>query len=419
MKSMALRSAIVLLGAFGLGATSADAATDDAADFLTFNSFGTLGVAHSDEDQADFNRSAFLPSGAGASGAWSAAVDSLLAGQVRAEFTPRVSGTVQVVSELRHDKSFSPHVEWAYLSFDATPELAVRVGRTSSPTFAFTDTRRLSYAQHWVRPPSEVYDLIPVTNNDGIDVVWKTRALGASHTLQGSFGRSEVMATPRGLPPVKSTSDHQFTLRYSIEHESLSAYLNYGRDRLSIEGFDGLMEAFASFGPQGRAIADRYGTTRKKGEFYGIGGTYDPGRWFVMGEWAKLRNPSLVGTRTGAYLSTGVRVGRFTPYVTWSDVTVNSERSTPGLDLGFVPPDLVPVAAGLNAALNEVLASNTDFTTVAGGIRWDFARDLALKLQYEVIDNSAGSWGPLTNVQPGLVPGGRVRVFSATVSFVL
>ncbi len=52
-------------------------------------------------------------------------------------------------------------------------------------------------------------------------------------------------------------------------------------------------------------------------------------------------------------------------------------------------------------------------------MRWDFARDLAFKLQYETIDASAGSWGPLTNVQPGFVPGGTVHVISATVSFVL
>ncbi len=119
---------------------------------------------------------------------------------MRAEFTPRLSATVQVVSELRYDETYSPHVEWAYLSFDATPELAVRVGRTSSPTFAFTDTRRLSYAQHWVRPPAEVYDLIPVTNNDGLDVVWKTRAFGAAHTLQGAYGRSQAIADAARAP---------------------------------------------------------------------------------------------------------------------------------------------------------------------------------------------------------------------------
>ncbi len=57
---------------------------------------------------------------------------------------------------------------------------------------------------------------------------------------------------------------------------------------------------------------------------------------------ARVENPSLVGTHTGAYLSVGVRVGRFTPYVTWSDVTVNSERSDPGLDLAGGPQGSMP-----------------------------------------------------------------------------
>jgi len=218
---------------------------------------------------------------------------------------------------------------------------------------------------------------------------------------------------------VSAISDHQLTLRYGFEKEALSAYANLGRDRLTIDGFDGLMDGFAKLGAQGQALADRYGTRGKKGMFVGVGGTYDPGEWFVMGEWARQKNASLLGTRTGAYLSAGVRVGAFTPYATWSDVKVNSERSTAGLDPGALPPQLAPVAAGLNAALNGILQSNGDFTTLAGGVRWDFARSLALKLQYEHIDLSAGSWGPLTNQQPGFVPGGSVRVLSATLNFVL
>jgi len=414
MRRILLLSAVA--ACVSVGVRAADTLPSDSV--LTFNAFGTLGVAHSSEEQADFNRSAYLPIGAGATSSWSPAVDSLLAGQVRAQISPSLSGTVQVVSELRHDHTYKPHVEWAYLSFDATPELAIRLGRTSAPTFALTDTRRIGYAQHWVRPPSEVYDLVPVTNNDGIDIVWKTRAFGALHTFQGAYGRSESIATPRGQPPVTALSDHQLTLRYGYEKEAVTAYVNFGRDRLTIDGFEGLMSAIAMFGPQGQALVDRYNPRQRKGTFYGVGGTYDPGPWFVMGEWVRQENASLVGSRTGSYLSTGLRIGAFTPYVTWSDVTMNSERSTPGLDLAAVPPPLAPAAASLNYVLNDILQSNGDFTTIAGGVRWDFARSLALKGQYERIDIAPGSWGPLTNQQPGFVPGGSVRVLSLTLSFV-
>jgi hypothetical protein len=410
---------LAVLGLATTGASAGDVRTDFDTGRFTFDAFGTLGVVHSDETHADFNRSALSPQGAGASESWSPAVDSVLAGQVSAQVTPRISATVQVVAELRYDSTYRPFVEWAYVGWEVTPDLAVRFGRTSTPTFAITDTRRLGYAQHWVRAPGEVYDLIPVTSNDGIDVVWHAHAFGVSHILQAAYGRSESKSTPRGMPAVGSTSDQQLTVRYSVERGALGAYVNYGRDRLSVGGFEALTDGFASFGPQGQAIARRYGTLDKRGTFYGLGATYDAGRWFAMGEWARVENPSMLGTRTGRYLSGGMRFAAFTPYLIVSDADVNSATADPGLDLSLLPPQAVPAAAGLNAALNGILASTADYSTFAQGLRWDFAPNLSLKLQHERIRIADGSWGPLTRIQPGFQPGGTVRVVSVAVSFVL
>jgi hypothetical protein len=386
---------------------------------LTFDAFGTLGMVHSSEHTADFNRSALSPKGAGFSDDLSLEVDSLLAGQVRAQLGPQWSATVQLVTELRYDQTWRPLVEWAYLQWEPTPDLAVRLGRTSSATFAITDTRRIGYAQHWVRPPSEIYDLIPVTTNDGFDIIWRRNWSGATHTLQVAAGQSEAFASPRGLPPAKSTSEQQLTLRYSFETGPFSVYANVGRNRLTVEGFEELFAAFSMFGPQGEAIAARQGAIRKRGLFRGIGASWDAGRWFAMGEVARLENPSLFGTKTGGYVSAGLRLGPFTPYLTWAQVEVDSARQDPGLDLSLVPPELVPVAAGLNATLNAILIANGEYSTISGGVRWDVAPSVAVKLQLEHIDVAHGSWGPFTNVTSQYVPGGTARVISATLSFVL
>jgi hypothetical protein len=79
----------------------------------------------------------------------------------------------------------------------------------------------------------------------------------------------------------------------------------------------------------------------------------------------------------------------------------------------------VPAAAALNGTLNSILAATAAHSTFAQGLRWDFSSRLALKLQHERVQIAPGSWGPLTNIRPGFVPGGTVRVVSATVSFVL
>lgn len=58
---------------------------------FSFNGYGTLGVVHSSERRADFTSSTVKPNGAGFTRQWSADVDSLIAGQITANFTPRLS----------------------------------------------------------------------------------------------------------------------------------------------------------------------------------------------------------------------------------------------------------------------------------------------------------------------------------------
>jgi hypothetical protein len=52
------------------------------------------------------------------------------------------------------------------------------------------------------------------------------------------------------------------------------------------------------------------------------------------------------------------------------------------------------------------------------GVRWDFAKNTALKLQYDHIDLGDNSAGRLANVQPGFTRGSNVNLFSAALDFV-
>ena len=54
-----------------------------------------------------------------------------------------------------------------------------------------TDSRKIGYANPWVRPPVEVYRLVPVTSNDGVDVSYRLRVRSATNTFQVTAGRSD------------------------------------------------------------------------------------------------------------------------------------------------------------------------------------------------------------------------------------
>ena len=138
-----------------------------------------------------------------------------------------------------------------------------------------------------------------------------------------------------------------------------------------------------------------------------------------MGEYAIQKSNSWLGDRTGWYVSGGYRFNQFTPYLIYSQVRPDSPSSDPGLPTQGLPPGAALVATQLNAGLNGFLRGLTnDQKTIAIGARWDFAKNSALKVQYDHINIAPGSLGSLLNQQPGFVPGGKVHVLSVALDFV-
>ena len=158
---------ILFLSLSGLAVAGA-ARAQDKPDWR-ISGFGTLGVVHAGEREADYTSSVFKANGAGATRRWSTDVDSRLGVQLDATLARHWSAVLQVVSEQGLDNTYRPRVEWANIKYQATPELALRVGRIALPVFLTADYRKVGYAYPWVRPPVEGYNVLPVTSSDGID----------------------------------------------------------------------------------------------------------------------------------------------------------------------------------------------------------------------------------------------------------
>jgi hypothetical protein len=395
------------------------------ADFLgtmfSFNGFGTVGVVHSSDDKADFTANYFQPRGAGYSSNWSPAVDSLIGAQLTANFTSRLSAVIQVISQQNYDNTYWPHIEWANIKYQVTPDFDVRVGRFVLPTFLVSDSRAVGYANPWVRPAAEVYGLNPLTYSDGVDASYRLHLGEVTNTLQGDYGRGLHFKFPADLGVGTATSSIDAKVAWSLfdtaEYGAALLHISYGHALITSNVATALFDGLREFGPQGNAIADQYELENKSETILTFGASYDPGRWFAMGEWAKERSASFLGESTGWYVSGGYRIKKFTPYVTYAQVT---ERftSAPGLSLTGLPANVAPIAAELNAGLNEVIASRPIQYTYSAGVRWDFIKNFDLKLQFDRINLGAGNTGTLVNVQSGFVPGSTVYVFSTTVDFV-
>ncbi|MGA8262277.1 MAG: hypothetical protein WB783_18885 [Arenicellales bacterium] len=411
---MTFRRGVVLITLAMLLHGVAAAAWADNYPSISFNGFGTLGLVHSNEDQADFVSNSLVDKGAGYSSAWSADVDSRLGLQLTADLTSRLSGIVQVVAERRYDGTYTPALEWANIKFDVTPDFDVRIGRVVLPVFMTSEYRKVGYANPWVRPPQEVYHLVPVTNIDGVEASYRYHFQGFTNTLRGTFGNQDNNIAGGGV----SKARDGVTVVDSLEWEDWTVFARYSAFRLTIDNLTPLFDGFRQFGAAGQAIADRYDVKRKAVHLMSFGARYDPGTWFVMGEWARLDSRSFIGKSHGWYVTAGRRFGAVTPYATLAGVALDSASSTPGLSAAGLPSPLAATARGLDTGLNQLLAMQATQTSLSLGTRWDFARNMDLKAQFDYLDLGAGSAGVLTNVQPGFRPGGSVSLFSIALDFV-
>ncbi len=371
------------------------------------NGFGTLGVVRSSEDQADFTYGLLADEGAGYSDQVSAKVDSKVGIQVSSNFASKFKAVLQVISEQGHDGSFEPQIEWANLSYEVTPELTIRIGRTVQPSFMTSEYRKVGYATHTVRPPAEVYNLVPVTNSDGIDITYQRRFDEVTNSLQVLFGQKNT-ELPDGF---EMDADNSVTLANTLEWRNTTLFASYSQTDLTVEALNPFFDSYRAFGPEGERIANRFDLNDTTVRVISIGGRYDPGGWFVSGEWANNKSRSFVGEHQGWYVTGGIRINALTPYLTVADQRANGDLSHPGLP--------APQAQPLNQTLNLLLSQNTsDQGRIAVGVRWDFATSMALKAQYDHIDLRRGTRGVLSNTQPGFEGDDPVSLVSVTLDFV-
>ena len=110
-------------------------------------------------------------------------------------------------------------------------------------------------------------------------------------------------------------------------------------------------------------------------------------------ELARATVSGLTPGYVAGYATAGLRIGRFTPYLTYA-----VEHS---LDQPLVLPNL-----------------NFGQSAASVGVRWDFAKNLDLKVQYDRVWTPAGSTGLFMNEQPDFQLGSGTNVVTATLDFV-
>jgi len=427
-----MRNSTILTAAVAMALWGAAAQATDLSDIFQLHAYGTLGVAHSSQDQADFvSSSSQQPQGAGYTHSWAPDVDSKMAVQLDAKLTERLSAVVQLISENDDNSSWTgkvnpryrPSLEWANLKYSITDEWTVRAGRMVLPINMLSEYRNVGYSLPFVRPPTEIYGPVPFTNIDGGELSYAKRVGNITNTVVTAVGDT---STRSGVGAIQS---NLYFIADTIESGALTVRATFLHNQFkAAEGFGTLFTGFADVvgtipGEDAAASTARYLNSRYNFEHWGniehydLGATYDPGKWFVTTELHRYTSGGVVGSANAGFVTAGYRTHGLTPYATYARLK-SLHLAAPEIPLQGLPLPLAGYGAVLNGVVAGVNAGNQSQRTLSTGLRWDFMKNLDLKVQYDYVRLDAGSTGLFVNEQPGFRLGSTASVLSLAVDFV-
>ena len=392
-------------------------------DGLKVSGFGTLGLAHSSDKEADYRQNLEQGTGPGKSNKIDPGLESVFGVQAEASWRQDLQATVQVVSRRQAVTQGKPYFEWANLRYRLLPNLDLRGGRIVAPMFMLSDSRMIGYSQLTVRPPGEVYLLNPITYLNGADVGYRFQPGEVLYRLGAGGGK---------VRQVLNSTSGQFLYRYRMRFANASAEyrdstLRFGYARANLVATADILgqyrQALQQLVDQGNTPAAellrQINHTNTPIDFYSLGYSYDGHPWQIQLEYAQRRwHKTLLGTDlNGVSLLAGYHIGKFTPYVFYAHLAHKSSIQLPDVDVSPLPAREQAVVGAIN---NNAL---TRFTRSSLGIgnRWDLAENLAIKLQLEHIHKPGGNnpayFAP--PVSPEFANGRRrINLYSATLDFV-
>ncbi|CAK0742616.1 conserved hypothetical protein [Gammaproteobacteria bacterium] len=391
----------IVLSVLAQGPAGADDTTDNS---LTLRGFGTLGLARSTTDNAEFVRDLSQPGGI--SKEWSSKIDSLLGVQANFQFAAPVEAVAQIVSRYHYDDSHQPELMWGFLKFDPNASLDLRLGRLGTEFYMLSDSRLVGYSYVTVRPSNDYFGGLPFSYFDGADALL-TLPMG------DGLVRGKIMA---GWAREKVPSgDLQFDLDHSL---MLGGYLDYQMDswqwRLGYSQLHfhnempiaPLLQALRSYGFF--SVAEGISTADKLMKYYSVGAVYDKGPLEVQLMLNQVRYESVfLENYHAGYLLGTYRIGQFSPFAGISWVKSSPKSSGTGL---------TPTNPLEEALLTRMRDSHSDQHTFTLGTRWDFHKNLACKAQWDAIRGKPDSIFPYRWETANW--SGHMNVFSLTLDFV-
>ena len=374
-----------------LAALAITAGTSNAA--VEFSGFASAGFITGDLDTP------FVSGPDRVSESSSFGADNTIGVQVASRINDQVNVAAQLLGKGTLD-SYSISAQWAYISYEFSPDLSARIGRLNFPAALFSEYQEIGFNYPWVRNPMEVYTTVPLSTYSGMDLVYSFDSGDINWQILPFIGSSPTIELASGSGGVELA--YGITLVVNTDN----AKLNFMAVNADEADFDvtvgGVLLNF-----------------NMDMSYYSAGIEYEKNNILLISEIIKKdihNNPQSsyqsISDMTAYYVTLGYRMGDFLPHFTYAGTQSDHSATIlpagspfPGIDpaLWVAPEDMI-------IPTNGELYLQESYTL---GLRYDFSSQAAIKLDYQRVIPEDGSWGVFFND-----PGDKVDLLSFVVDIV-
>lgn len=262
-------------------------------------------------------------------------------------FADKFSATAQIVG--RFVEGATADLEWAYLTYDASPAWTVQLGRKRLPIYYYSAIQDVGYAYPWVRVPPDIYGWDAV-NYNGFNATYR-KSLGDWSLKSNLFFGEE------------STHDSGYAKLSYVEPKNIDWLRIRGVDlELNKEWFTTrftyIESDYRQIDRQTRtADALANGATIGRQKIYGVSINVDIEAWLMRSEYSVFDRGEFQYTSNAWMVGVGYRAGKWTPMLTASRYAEKTD----------FPDAYTPV----------------NWTTQSLSLRYDVASTSAIKVQWD------------------------------------
>ncbi len=356
--------------------------------------------------------------------------DSKLGFQLAYQINTQWSATTQYVFAERAGDDPFDGVELAFIAYQPTGNLDIRLGRMGYDVFWFTDTRRVDFGHLWVRPPQEVYGWIPLQNIDGIDFTYRFSLADIDWSANFQFGATQATTDLQpGFEPNRFVSNQAGVVSLTASGMFWRARASYAQLRVDSDlpeamelARDNLVKTsqlgLGAISNEAFDLSQQLDINGAVVRYGQLGFEFNDGHWLFVSELVNVdTDGGVLPDGIGGYAMFGHRFDSLTPYFIYARFSPDSEILEKQVDWSanpFLPADIVRLQQGAIDATNQTIINQS---TISFGLRWDLTSQFSLKAQADWIDIEPVGHGLWATEFGSVKPAQKVQLFTLSASF--